>query len=104
MEIGYIALSRRLPPRGRLALDVLLNVLAIAFFLVLIAGLVGMTRQTWDHIPGLLPGYRVGYLYLGALVGAIGCLFATFGRLLARWRRGTRDAAASSMGDAASII
>lgn len=105
VEIGHIAASRRLPPRGRLALDLLLALAAVAFYLVFIAGLIGMTWQTWDHVPGLLPGYRVGYLYLGALVGVIGCLIATAKRLLARWRRGVRDPAPSApTSDAASII
>jgi TRAP-type transport system small permease protein len=105
VEIGHAALSRRLLPRGRLTLDVLLAVAAIAFFLVFIAGLIGMTWQTWNHVPGLLPGYRVGYLYLGALVGVIGCLVATVRRLIATWQRGGRDAEPpASKADAASII
>ena len=68
-------------------------------------GLEPLIRAMGGERPPLLPGYRVGYLYLGALVGAIGCLFATFRRLLARWQRGTREAAAPApMGDATSII
>ena len=105
VEIGYSAVSRRLSRRGRLALDLLLGVTVIVFFLVFIAGLIGMTWQTWDHVPGILPGYRVGYLYLGALVGVTGCLVASVQRLLARWRNGGRNAAPSApTGDSASII
>ncbi|MEP7361588.1 MAG: TRAP transporter small permease subunit [Chloroflexota bacterium] len=105
VEIGYSAVSRRLSPRGRKALDLLLAAMAIAFFLVFIAGLIGMTRQTWDHVPGLLPGYRVGYLYLGTLVGALGCLIATIRRLRERWRQSAGDDGRGA-GDstAASII
>jgi TRAP-type C4-dicarboxylate transport system permease small subunit len=51
VEIGYTAVSRRLSPGGRKALDLLLAAMAIVFFLVFIAGLIGMTRQTWDHVP-----------------------------------------------------
>ncbi len=99
VEIGYTAVSQLLSPGGRKALDVLLAAMAIAFFLVFIAGLIGMTRQTWDHVPGLLPGYRVGYLYLGALVGALGCLVATIRRLLEKWQQGARDAGSPGAGD-----
>lgn len=105
VEIGYVAISRRLSPRGCLVLDLLLGIAAIGFFLIFIAGLLGMTWQTWDHMPGLLPGYRVGYLYLGALVGVTGCLVASVQRVLSRWRRGVRDTAPPApTGDSASII
>ena len=105
VEIGYTALSQRLAPQGRKALDVVLAAMAIAFFVVFIAGLVGMTWQTWDHVPGLLAGYRVGYLYLGALVGVFGCLAGTVTRLRERWREGGRDGVSPTAGtDANSII
>lgn len=105
VEIGYLAVTRRLSARGRLSLDVVLGLAAIVFYAVFIAGLIGMTVQTWDHIPGILPGYRVGFLYLGALFGVAGCLLATVVRLVASWRTGGHAPAASqSGGDAPSII
>jgi TRAP-type C4-dicarboxylate transport system permease small subunit len=104
VEIGHIAVSARLSPRGRLALDVLLAAAAIIFYLVFIAGLVGMTMQTWDHMPGILPGYRVGFLYLGALVGVVGCLAATIVRLRTTWRGGGRNPDDPAGSESASII
>ncbi|MEO5702047.1 MAG: TRAP transporter small permease [Casimicrobiaceae bacterium] len=104
VEIGYLAVSRRLSPDGRRSLDAMLAFAALVFYAVVIAGLVGMTVQTWDHVPGLLPGYRVGYLYLGALVGVTGCMVATFGRLVAQWRRGADPGPPDPHGDSASII
>lgn len=105
VEIGYTAISRHLSSGRRRALDLLLAGGAIIFFLVFIAGLIGMSIQTWDHVPGILPGYRVGYLYLGALVGVTGCLFATVKRLIATWRRSGSDAGPTAPGaDTASII
>ncbi len=105
VEIGYLAASRRLSPRGRLSLDLALGGAAIVFYAIFIAGLIAMTVQTWDHIPGILPGYRVGFLYLGALVGVAGCLVATVAHLTATWRAGGRAPHASPAGgDASSII
>ena len=105
VEIGYLAASRRLSPRGRLFLDLVLGLAAILFYAVFIAGLVAMTVQTWDHVPGILPGYRVGFLYLGALVGVAGCLIATAAHLATTWRmRGQAPDAPRNGGDASSII
>lgn len=104
VEIGYTAVVGRLSRKGRQAIDLLLAGAAIVFFLVFIAGLVGMTWQTWDHVPGLLPGYRVGYLYLGALIGVLACLVATVKRLVATWRQSGADAGSPPGGDATSII
>lgn len=104
VEIGYLAAARHLSARGRRYLDAILAVAAIAFYAVFIAGLVGMTVQTWDHVPGLLPGYRVGYLYLGALVGVLGCLVATLARLVAWWRASSDAGPTGRQGDSGSII
>jgi TRAP-type C4-dicarboxylate transport system permease small subunit len=86
VEIGYMAAEQRLSPRRMLELDAGLVVVGLIFLVILTYGLVQMTRQTWFQTTGLLQGFRLGYVYLGALLGVLACIGGLCARLRLLWR------------------
>jgi TRAP-type transport system small permease protein len=80
VELGAQALERRLSPPGMRRVRRMLAGLVVAVLAVLAVGLVAMTRQTWTLASGLVPGFRVGFLYLGVLVGVLLSLVAVVRR------------------------
>lgn len=86
VEIGYMAAERRLSPRRMVQLDALIVCTSLVFLAVLLYGMALMTRQTWNQTTGLLQGFRLGYVYLGALLGTLTCMAGLSVRLRMLWR------------------
>ncbi len=86
VEIGYMQAERHLSARRMRQFDALLIGVSLVFLVVLLYGLAQMTRQTWYQTTGLLAGFRLGYLYLGALLGVLACIAGLARRLCRLWR------------------
>jgi TRAP-type C4-dicarboxylate transport system permease small subunit len=86
IEIGYFQAQRRLSPRRMAQLDAVIVCVSLVFLLVLLYGTLQMTRQTWRQTPGLLAGFRLGYVYLGAALGTLACIGTLCSRLGQLWR------------------
>ena len=80
VEFGAQALGRRLSPVGMRRIHMLLTGLLAVVLGVLAIGLVAMAWQTRQLASGLVPGFRVAFLYLGVLGGVLVSLVAVLGR------------------------
>ena len=76
VELGYEFLRARLSPGAMVAVDWLLHVIAAVFLLVTSIGMWAMMRQTWPLYSGMIPGFRVGFLYLGVFLCTLRGLIA----------------------------
>ena len=92
IEIGYMQAERRLSPRRMGQLDAVIACTSLIFLVVLLFGMLQMTRQTWYQTPGILVGFRLGYVYLGALLGTLACIGSLCSRLRQLWRGERRGA------------
>jgi TRAP-type C4-dicarboxylate transport system permease small subunit len=86
VEIGYMKAERHLSRRRMVQLDALIVCVSLVFLAILLDGMVLMTRQTWSQTTGLLQGFRLGYVYLGALLGTLACMVGLCVRLRMLWR------------------
>jgi TRAP-type C4-dicarboxylate transport system permease small subunit len=80
VELGVQMLERRLSPIGMRRIHMLLTGLLAVVLSVLAIGLVAMAWQTRQLASGLVPGFRVAYLYLGVLGGVLVSLVAVIRR------------------------
>jgi TRAP-type transport system small permease protein len=80
VEFGAQALERRLSPIGMRRVHTFLAGLLVVVLGVLAVGLVAMAWQTRQLASGLVPGFRVAFLYLGVLGGVIVSLVAVITR------------------------
>lgn len=96
VELGYQALRQKLSRPGTAAVDLLLAACTLAFLVVLGIGLAAMTRQTWNLASGLVPGFRVGFVYLGVLGCCLASLWAVLRRTRAILREGSAQGASGS--------
>jgi gluconokinase len=88
VELGAQALERRLSPVGLRRIHTLLAGLLVAVLGVLAVGLVAMAWQTRHLASGLVPGFRVAFLYLGVLGGILISLVAVVRRAQSVTTRG----------------
>jgi TRAP-type C4-dicarboxylate transport system permease small subunit len=79
VELGFQALSRHAPAAMR-GIRLVLAGLICLVLLVLAVGLAAMARQTWQLSSGLVPGFRVGFLYLGVLVAVLLAIWGALSR------------------------
>lgn len=94
VELGAQALERRLSRAGMRRVRVLLAGLLLLVLGVLAVGLAAMAWQTRGLASGLVPGFRVAFLYLGVLAGVL----AGMAGVIARVRTSSaRDADASQL-------
>jgi TRAP-type C4-dicarboxylate transport system permease small subunit len=80
VEVGAQALERRLSHIGMRRIHILLTGLIVTVLGVLAIGLVTMAWQTRQLASGLVPGFRVAFLYLGVLGGVLVSLVAVIKR------------------------
>jgi|GEM_PF-1324691 len=80
VELGAQALERRLSPIGMRRIQTFLAGLLAVVLGVLAVGLVAMAWQTRQLASGLVPGFRVAFLYLGVLGGVLLSLVAVITR------------------------
>jgi TRAP-type C4-dicarboxylate transport system permease small subunit len=80
VELGAQALERRLSPVGMRRVHTFLASLLVVVLGVLAVGLVAMAWQTRELASGLVPGFRVAFLYLGVLGGVLFSLVAVIRR------------------------
>ena len=72
-HIRVEALADRLPPRGRILLELAFQLLIVLFLLMLARGTLRMMDVTWNNYLIALGWMRTGYLYLAQLI-AIGLM------------------------------
>ena len=104
VEIGYQSLRRKLPRRAMVALDVILAFLTTVFLLVFGIGLAGMMRLTWGQSRGIVPGFRIGFLYLGVLISCIASLLSVGRSTLALLRTARSGGKRENASGGSSII
>jgi len=104
VELGYQTLRRKLPWRVMVAVDVILAFLTMVFLLVFGIGLAGMMRRTWGQSLGIVPGFRVGFLYLGVLISCIASLLSVGHRTLTRLRTARSGGIQENASGGSSII